>query len=117
MVKEYKIKFESKAAEDFTDYGIEYAKDKDGNIVTKNVLDKPFIIKKGQTKTVDEKTFKYLEKKGSVKTLAEQAEVARLKTKLLNRKSKRQEPKKDTQYLTDEEISTVLNDIPFEVEE
>ena len=117
MVKEHKIKFESVAADDFTDYGIEYSKDKEGKTVPKQILDKPFVIKKGQTLSVDEKTFKYLEKKGSIRTIAEQAERERMQAKLLNKRVKRPEPKKDVQYLDDEEVSVIFNDIPFEVEE
>jgi uncharacterized protein YyaL (SSP411 family) len=116
MAKEYKVRFEG-VPEDFTDYGIEYSKDKDGNTVTKQVIDEPFVIKRGQTKTIDEKTYKYLTKKGVVKTLAEQEEIERVKAKLVNKRSKRPEPKKDVQFFSDDEVSMVFNDMPFEVEE
>ena len=114
---QHKIRFESVAAESFTDYGLEYSKDKDGNTVPKQILDKPFVIKRNQTMEIDDKTYKYLVKKGAIRTLAEEQERQRLKKKLFHKKARRVEPKKDVQYMDEEEKIMVFNELPFEVEE
>jgi hypothetical protein len=88
---------------------------KDGEREIVEDRDEPFVIKSGQTITVDEDTYQFLLKRKAILTPEKKAEQDRTRRKLLGLKSVREKPKKDPQTYSDEEMTKVFNDLPFEV--
>jgi hypothetical protein len=60
--KTYKIKFENHLKGEFIDSGKFYTREGKRTFV-EDVLKEPFLIKSGQTKEIDQKTYDYLKKK------------------------------------------------------
>jgi hypothetical protein len=123
-VKTHKIKFETPFPHDiqgveraeFRVPGIRYEKtgpDGDREIVEE--LPEAFVIKSGETKTIDEELYQYLISKKAILTAEQKTEQDRTRRKLLGLKSVREKPKKDPQTYSDAEMTKVFNDLPFEV--
>lgn len=124
--KTHKIKFETPFPNDIKDVaraefrvpGIHYEKTgKDGEREIVEDLPEPFVIKSGETKTIDHELYEYLISKKAILTVEQKAEQDRTRRKLLGQRTVREKPKKDVQTYTDEEMNKVFNDLPYEVME
>ena len=115
--KQYKVKFDSDVMFEFIDHGKHVEKDKQGQEFTVDDLPAPFVIKRGQTKIIDQKMYDYLKSRNVLISAFERAEQERLRGKYLRRKSVRSEPKRDVQTWTDDVNTVIFTDLPYELEE
>lgn len=125
MVKKsmYKIKYESAVSQTFSLPGKEYYYNEQGKLVGKQIIPQ-FVIKSGEEKSVDEKTFEYLKRCGALRSKEDMKKREKLQKKMKDQKYDRtydivkgpqSEKQKEVEALTDEERSLLLNDLPYEV--
>lgn len=114
----YKIRYDSAVeGREFIETGIRYERNPKTGKQEKNSVIKPIRIKAGETLKLTPEQFHYLNDKGLVLDAEKKAERDKIKAKLLNVKSGREEPKQEMQVISDEDKIKIFVDLPYLVEE